>query len=290
MSKPFDATLKGMLEESPGDWPVLAGFPRGEAEVIDADISTFTVAADKVIRVRGTTDWIMHVEFQAGPDASLPRRLQVGNTLLDDRHGLLVRSVAVLLRPEANLTNLTGVYERRFQGEEAHTVFRYRILRVWQLPVEPLLTGGLGPMPLAPISAVTEADLPRVIDRMKQRLSGRRVRHEAPRLWTATFVLLGMRYSEAAAAQLLEGVTAMEESVTYQAIVRKGRVQGVRGLLLRQGAVQFGRPSKAVRDALEAITDPERLDHLGERLLRAASWEELLDLPPAARKARHRKP
>ena len=28
MAKTFDATLKGMLEESPGDWPVLAGLPR----------------------------------------------------------------------------------------------------------------------------------------------------------------------------------------------------------------------------------------------------------------------
>ena len=81
----------------------------------------------------------------------------------------------------------------------------------------------------------------------------------------------------------------MEESVTYQAIVRKGRLQGVRKLLLRMGTIQFGRPTKAVRDALETITDPERLDQLGERLLRVASWEELLDLPSAARKPRRRK-
>jgi hypothetical protein len=72
MAKPFDATLKGMLEESPDDWPVLAGFPRAPAEVIDADVSTFSGAADKVLRVRGTPDWVLHLEFQAGPDASLP--------------------------------------------------------------------------------------------------------------------------------------------------------------------------------------------------------------------------
>ncbi len=28
MAKPFDATLKGLLEESPPDWPVLVGQPQ----------------------------------------------------------------------------------------------------------------------------------------------------------------------------------------------------------------------------------------------------------------------
>ena len=96
MSKPFDATLKRLLEESPSDWPVLAGLPRAPVEVIHADVSTVTGAADKVLRVRGTPDWIMHVEFQSGPDQSLPRRTHVYNALLEDRHELLVPSVIVI--------------------------------------------------------------------------------------------------------------------------------------------------------------------------------------------------
>ena len=134
MAKTFDATLKDLLEESPGDWPVLAGLPCAEAKVIDADVSTFTGAADKVLRVRGRPDWILHLEFQSGPDTSLPRRIQTANVLVDNRHGLTVRSVAVLLRPEANLSNLTGLYERQFAGQEPHLMFRYQVLRVWQLP------------------------------------------------------------------------------------------------------------------------------------------------------------
>jgi len=72
MSKPFDATLKTLLEESPVDWPALAGHPEQTVEVIDADISTFTGATDKVLRVRGLPDWITHFEFQSGPDATCP--------------------------------------------------------------------------------------------------------------------------------------------------------------------------------------------------------------------------
>jgi hypothetical protein len=51
MSKPFDATLKGMLEASPPDWAELAEVPAKRVEVVDADVSTVTAATDKVLRV-----------------------------------------------------------------------------------------------------------------------------------------------------------------------------------------------------------------------------------------------
>ena len=84
-----------------------------------------------------------------------------------------VRSGAVLLRPEADSPQLTGVVEHGFPSEEPYLTFRYQVVRVWRLSPEPLLTGGLALMPLAPISAVTEADLPGIIKRMERRLSGR---------------------------------------------------------------------------------------------------------------------
>ncbi len=288
MAKTFDATLKGMLEESPGDWPVLAGQPRAEAEVIDADVSTFTGAADKVLRVRGRPDWILHLEFQSGRDSSLPRRMQTANVLLDGRHGLMVRSVAVLLRPEANLSNLTGAIERRFPGEEAYLTFRYQVIRVWQLPVEPLLSGGLGLLPVAPISAVAEAELPAVVKRMKERLSKTRVRNEAARVWTATYILLGLQYSNQVADRLLEGVMALEESTTYQAIVRKGRLEALRKMLRLQGSDKFGAPGGRVSTAIDSITDEERLEELGLRVLHASGWDDLLKSP--APRPRRRKP
>ena len=42
-------------------------------------------------------------------------------TVLHHRHGLLVRSVLMLLRREANASNLTGVYRLQFQMSQAHT-------------------------------------------------------------------------------------------------------------------------------------------------------------------------
>jgi hypothetical protein len=104
----LDATLKGLLEESPADWAALARLTVKKVEVIDADVSTFTGATDKVLRGRDQPEWILHVEFQRGPDASLPGRVHEYNAVLWYRHDLPVQSVVVLLTPSAALSSLTG--------------------------------------------------------------------------------------------------------------------------------------------------------------------------------------
>ena len=50
---------------------------------------------------------------------------------------------------------LDGRFQRAFPGEEPYAFLRYRVLRVWELPVQQLLTGGLGTLPLAPITSTS---------------------------------------------------------------------------------------------------------------------------------------
>jgi hypothetical protein len=289
VAKTYDATLKGMLETSPASWVELAGYGEAQVSVVDADVSTFTGAADKVLRVHDNPGWLMHLEFQASRDASLSSRMHVYNSLLDKRHGLLVRSVAVILRPVADMPSLTGVYEREFAGSEPHVRFLYQILRVWQVPVKRLLEGGLGTLPLAPISAVKEGELLAVIAQMKDRIESGRQRSATRKLWTAAYVLMGLRYSETLTDQLLQEVISMEESVTYQAIVRRGKREEARKLILLMGRNRFGRVSAEVRDALNAIQDIEKLEDLGVRLLDVSSWQELLGLSEPPPRSRSRK-
>jgi predicted transposase YdaD len=277
MSKRFDATLKGLLERGPADWPALVGYPGAAVEVVDADVSTFTGASDKVLRVRDRpTDWLLDINFQGGPDASLPRRLHVYNVLLEYRHELPVRSVAVLLAPKANLAAVNGYYARQFPGEPPHLEFRYRVIRVWELPVAPLLSGGLGTLPLAPISAVTEQELPGVIAQMKARLSGAGEPPAAKDLWTATYILMGLRYEQTLINHLLQGVVEMEESVTYQAILEQGELRRAYKTLLRLGTDRFGAPSAEIRVALENLREPDKLEDLTLRVSKVNSWDELL--------------
>jgi hypothetical protein len=135
-----------------------------------------------------------------------------------------------------------------------------------------------GPM-TSTCTSKTEA-LPEVIRQMEARIEQEASPDEAGVLWTATYVLMGLRYSRKMATALLRGVRAMKESVTYQAIVDVGRAEGrlteARAILLRQGQKQFGPPAEEVRAALQAITSIERLERLAERLLDVESWQELL--------------
>ncbi len=204
--------------------------------------------------------------------------------MFDYRHNRPVLSLAVVLRPEADSPQLTGLFERRFPGQEPLTLLRYRVLRVWQLPTEPLLEGGIGTLPLAPVSDVSEARVPEIIRRMRERLSQEQPRR-AGDLWAASFVLLGLRYSKAFARLLFREVLGMKESVTYQAIVEEGHLLGVRQVILRLGQKLFGPIDEATEKALNAIDDVRKLDRLSERILDVNSWQELLS--PTRRRRRN---
>jgi predicted transposase YdaD len=278
MPGPIDNALKHLTELSPQDWVVRGGWPAAPAAVIDADIATLSGATDKVIRVSGPSDWLLAVDFQAGHDtaAKLPD-LMLYNSALFKRHGLLVRSLLVVLHPGADSPRLTGFYERGFPGEPFDVALRYRIVRVWEVPPAQWLSAGLGLVPLAPLGAPQAAELPAVIAQMKQRLAHEVTRNQAVELWSAVYILMGLRYPDALIESLLQGVIAMEESVTYQAILRKGEAKEARKLLLLMGRSRFGEPSPEVVAALEAVTDLNRLEELSVRLLQVSSWQELLD-------------
>jgi uncharacterized protein DUF4351 len=75
----------------------------------------------------------------------------------------------------------------------------------------------------------------------------------------------------------------MEESTTYQLIVKRGRIQEARALLLRLGRSKFGTPADAATTAaLERITDLEHLETLGERLLHVSTWQDFLSESPTS--------
>ncbi len=289
MPGPLDDTLKHLTELSPQDWVVQGGWPAAPVALIDADIGTVTGATDKVIRVSGPSEWLLAVDFHSGHDAPrLPPKLLLYNAALGKRHELPVRSLVVVLHRRADSPRLSGVYESGLPGEPPEVTLRYRVVRVWQVPAERWLSGGLGVLPLAPLGDVREEELPAVLARMKERLDRGVPRSEAAELWWATYILMGMRYERALIETLLQGVLAMEESVTYQAILQKGEARGeakgeakgraeeARRMLLLMGRSRFGEPPPAVVAALEALTDVEKLEQLGVGLLQASSWQDLL--------------
>lgn len=208
MAKQFDVALKTLVHAHTADWLAFAGLPVGSStRVIEADLSTISSAADKVIRVEGDQPYIAHLEFQSGQDADLDGRMLLYNVLLRTKYALPVRN------PNAA---------------------------------------------------------------------------EVKDTWTATFVLLGLRYPRAVGQMLLSGVRNMKESTTYQAILAEGEAEGkikgeaegrikeAKSLLLRVGTRRFGYPPTQIALQIDSIADLAKLEMLHERIVDAPSWEALL--------------
>ena len=138
----------------------------------------------------------------------------------------------------------------------------------------------MGLLPLAVLTNEAEGDLAGVVGRITERLRAETPREKAAKLETRRSCSWECATEADLIERLFREVREMEESTTYQWILRRGEQRGVSkgkcDLLLRQGRLRFGEPDAATLSALEATTDQARLDELGERLLAATSWQELL--------------
>jgi hypothetical protein len=286
--RPYDPTLKTLAELSPSDWLPLAKRRRRRVTVMESDVGTIVSGAtDKLFRVHDDPQYLLHLDFEAGHFRSiLPLRLY--NSLFEYRHERVVLSVPVLLCPEADSPQWNGLLSRGLPDEDPISTRRYDPIRVWQLPVKRLLSGGAGTLALAPISDIPEGGVRQVIRQMKERLSGPKAPRRAADIWAATYVLLGLRYSNEFAHALFEAVLGMEQSATYLAIVRRGRAEEARRMLMLQGETKFGPADAGTRAALENISDLAKLEELGVRLVGVDTWQELLPPPPARRGRRAR--
>jgi predicted transposase YdaD len=131
---------------------------------------------------------------------------------------------------------------------------------------------------------------------MAERLDREAPLNVARNLWTATQLLLGLRYDDRTVREVLRNMSWLQESSTYQAILAEGREVGLeqgreegreegqeigrtleaRRLLLRLAEHRFGPPSPAAVAAIEGISDIDRLEQLSLELLTASGWDELL--------------
>jgi hypothetical protein len=179
------------------------------------------------------------------------------------------------------------VYERRLPEDDIYLTFRYRVVRVWEQPVDALLSGPVTTLPLAALVGLSETNTKEVLRRIETRVRDEADSTTAERVRAGTYLLLGLRFPQDVIDGLLQGVGimagALKESSTYQGILREGREEAlapVREMLLRIGTRQFGPPDEATRTAVGRLTDPKQLVRLTEQVLDATSWDDLgIDKP-----------
>jgi hypothetical protein len=157
--------------------------------------------------------------------------------------------------------------------------FQYRVIRAWLQPVEPILTGDIGTLPMATLADDAIPDMHDVLRRIDRRVEQEATAAVAGTIMKATFLLAGLRFPEQEVVALFEGLRTMDllkDSSSYQVILKEGCREEARRIILRQGEVRFGKPDEATRQPLEAKDDLDQLERLGERLLFVSSWAELL--------------
>jgi len=234
MAKQYDSTLKTLLDDYAIDWidwlaPRL-GLPSTiDVEPLDVNLTTVQVEADKVFRLKHPATGLLHIEPQTGYDLTLPDRIQLYSLLLEREYGGPVYSVALLLRQRADTTTITGLIQRRYSNDQIYHEFRYHVIRVWELELEPLMTGPLGAIPLALLTNQALGRLPELVDRIDERLQSESVGEAARRrLLTSCYILAGMRYDGDDVHTAFARTMGMKESTTYQMILQEGREEGIR--------------------------------------------------------------
>jgi predicted transposase YdaD len=223
---------------------------------------------------------LLHIEPQSSWDGDFPERLFLYNALLRNRYGGPVITLALLLRREASAPNLTGLLLDSLPNGEEYLRFKYTVVRLWELPADQLLATGLGTTPLALLTDDAATRLPEVMNRFAERAI-----REAPNvdagnlLLSCAFILLGLRYDEAVARALFQGVQRMRESTTYQGILREGRVEGCvegeRNALLLVLRTRFGSVPANVEARIRATADVTQLEAALVRAVQVAKPEEL---------------
>jgi len=281
MSKPFDSTLNDLLDARPDEWVAFlgarAGIPPGPAVAIDTDLST-TIQADKLFRIDGVSPAILHIELEASSRLGVAVRMLRYNAVTHHNVGLPVNSVLVLLRPKAQASDQTGRLVLNASDGEPYLTFRHTIIRVWEESMETFLSAGPGLAPLAFVTNEAAVNPSDAFGRLRQRLRTEGVSvNLMERLLTATLILGSLRYDFDLLQEIDMALADIwEESSIYQGGKAEGMTQAGQNLLRLQGRKRFGAPKPEQESQLQSIADIGRLERMGERMLDAVSWDDLL--------------
>jgi predicted transposase YdaD len=187
--------------------------------------------------------------------------------------------MVVLLHRTADGPDMSGVLHLDSPDGRCRLEFHYHVVRVWELDLEKLLAGGIGTLPLAPLAAPSEGDMPRIVNAMMQRVDPAATSADAREFWATTAMLAGLRFPWESIKYWFRGVTTMQESSVYQGLLQEGRAEEARKIVLRLAERRFGAPDKESQTKLESMSVVEQLEQLAERIYDVSSWIELLAAP-----------
>ena len=272
----YDQAFKILVDLNPNDWALLAGLTVvHNAAGMETELPERNRHLDRLIRVSDDQgDIAVHLEFQAGKSGNrVPIRLIDYSIGVTEKYRLPVHSCVVLLRRPADSPALTGAYKQRSRSVMPYLTFRYRVVRLWQVPVTTLLLPGSsvavaavladhGTLPADEI-ALRIATCINVISDIDTRAM----------LFTIAYNLAGLRFNDSQ-ADIMFGreISVLEKySSTVQATLRRGEAR----LLLTSAEQIFGAPSQEILDKVRNAKS-KKLVEWNLRIGKAQSWTELV--------------
>ena len=145
--------------------------------------------------------------------------------------------------------------------------YNYRVVRMWDEDPEPYLTSGINLVPLAPITNVTEDELPGLVKRMEGRINAEPRPSARRSSGPPRTCLWGYGTRKRLRHICWKECTTCRNRLLIKRFSAKAPSRESSALLMLQGTRRFGKPDSATLTAIEAIRDIEKLDALGVRIV-----------------------
>ncbi len=259
----YDNVCKYLAEEYPEEFArwLLSGNINDEIQVLKTELSLDPIRADSLTFLR-TANQILHVEFQTLPksEPSIPFRMLDYSVRLKRQYRCEVEQVVIFLQRTTNSVVFTQQYR------DSTTSHYYRVVRMWeQAPATFMANPAL--LPLATLTRTDSAQT--LLEQVARRVARIESREQRQNILSCADILAGLRYEKALIRQVFRE-EVMRESVTYQAILKEGRREGIQqgeaAIILRQLTRRIGIVDSSLQERIQRLSITQ-LEELGEALL-----------------------
>jgi len=219
------------------------------------------------------------------------RELQVRKKFEDDE--IEVTTAIIYSHPSALPSDQEEgvVYFPRRNGKK--NKFEFDVIKLWEIPYQELLNGGIAIAPLAVLGKIQDVEIPSLMRKLEEKFAGESVERK-DKLWGSTSLLMGLKYDADLVALLMEEVRNVENSSVWQKAVKQGLDRGEEiGIEkgIEQGAIASGQKHlrlildklypnhpDSINSLIEGTTNPDKLDQAINEAISGSGWEKIQEL------------
>lgn len=234
-----------------------------EIEVLPTELPINPIRADALFRLP-KLNRILHLEIQTTPksDTPLPVRMLDYWLRIYRKYLCPIQQVVIFLKE----TNSPDVFvDRLIVGNTRH---QYQVIRVWEEDSEILLKSPA----LLPLAVLAKTDEPnKLLQQVALEIDKIEEQAQQNTIAACVELLAGLKFEKQLIKQYFREET-MEESVIYQEIINRGKLELISRLLKRR----IGEISAKLESQIKELSG-EKLDELSEAILDFSQPDDLVN-------------